>query len=79
MSAFLLPSAKISDKEILMSFSIIIRIIPKALLLNAKGSLEPVGFSSMAQKFVSVSILSARATTVEIGEPGTSSLGPNGA
>ena len=79
MSALSLPSIRISDKETRMSFSTIIRIKPNALLLNAKGSLEPVGFSLMAQKLVRVSILSARATTTDIIELGTLSLGPNGA
>ena len=72
-------TSKISDKEIRISFSIIIRINPNALRLNANGSLEPVGFSFMDQKPVRVSILSAKATTIDIGELGTLSLGPNGA
>jgi hypothetical protein len=43
------------------------RITPKAARRSAKGSLLPVGFSSMAQKPVSVSILSASATATETG------------
>ena len=40
--------------------------------------LRPVGFSSIAQNPVSVSILSASATATETGCVGTASVGPSG-
>ena len=79
MFASLLLSDKISCRDTLMSFSIIILIKPNAFRLSANGSFEPVGFSLIDQKLVRVSILSAKATTIDNGDLGTSSLGPNGA
>src|ERR1043165_1706228 len=48
-----------------------IRMTPSAARLSAKGSFEPVGFSLIAQKPTSVSILSASATAIA-----TASAGP---
>ena len=43
---------------------------PSAARRSAKGSLEPVGFSSMAKKPTKLSILSARATATLTGAEG---------
>ena len=43
------------------------RMTPSAERRSAKGSFEPVGFSSIAQKVDSKSILSASATATETG------------
>ena len=53
-------------------------ITPSADLLKANGSFDPVGFSSIDQKPVNVSILSANATAIETGAVGTISVGPCG-
>ena len=54
------------------------RITPSAARRSANGSFDPVGFSSIAQNRVSVSILSASATATETGSVGTESLSPFG-
>jgi hypothetical protein len=54
------------------------RITPNAARRSAKGSFDPVGFSSIAQNPVSVSILSASATATDTGSTGTASDGPSG-
>ncbi len=48
-----------------MSFSKTSRITPSAARRSAYGSFDPVGFSSIAQKPTSVSILSASATATD--------------
>ena len=53
-------------------------MIPIAARLNAKGSLDPVGFSSIAQKLEIKSILSAKAITIDKELDGTASEGPKG-
>ena len=52
---------------------------PSAARRNAKGSLDPVGFSPIAKKPTSVSNFSASATATLTGELGQRSLGPFGA
>ena len=59
-------------------FSSTSRITPSAALLSANGSLLPVGFSSIAQKPVSMSSLSASATAIDTGSVGIESDGPCG-
>ena len=59
-------------------FAIINRITPSAARRSAKGSLEPVGFSLIAQNPVSISNLSAKATATDTGSFGTTSDGPSG-
>ena len=49
---------------------------PNAALRSCIGSLLPVGFSSIAQKPTSVSILSASATAIDTGSVGTQIVGP---
>ena len=51
---------------------------PSAARRNAYGSFEPVGFSPIAQKPTSASILSASATAIATGSEGTLSFGPSG-
>ncbi len=51
---------------------------PNAARRSANGSFDPVGFSSITQNPVSVSILSASATATETGAVGTASEGPRG-
>ena len=51
---------------------------PSAASLNAKGSFDTVGLSSIIQNPVKVSILSANATAVETADDGTMSVGPSG-
>ena len=67
-----------STTEYEARLSKIIRITPSAARRSAKGSFEPVGFSSIAQKPTSVSILSASATAIDTGSVGTRSVGPCG-
>ena len=86
MSAYLVPD--LAKPEIANSaafktdsrrvFSTISLITPSAALRRAKGSLDPVGFSSIAQNPTSVSILSASATATDTGSIGTRSAGPCG-
>ncbi len=59
-------------------FSVVSRIAPSAARRSAKGSLEPVGFSSIVQKPASVSTLSASATQTLTGADGQASAGPCG-
>ena len=59
-------------------FSVIILNKPIAVLLNAKGSFELVGFSFIPKKPTKISILSITATAVLIGFLGTSLLIPMG-
>ena len=54
------------------------RMTPSAARRKAKGSFEPVGFSSIAQNPVRMSIFSANATAIETGSEGTASVGPCG-
>ena len=65
-------------KASLSPFSSMIRITPSAALRSAKGSLLPVGFSSIVQNPASVSSLSASATAIDTGEVGMRSFGPCG-
>ena len=60
------------------AFSTISLMTPSAARRSAYGSLLPVGFSSIAQKPTSVSILSASATATLTGSVGTRSAGPCG-
>src|SRR5262249_36179831 len=53
-------------------------ITPSAARLKPYGSLLPVGFSSIAQKPISMSTLSASATAIDTGSVGTRSAGPSG-
>ena len=62
-------------RRLASSFSNTNLITPKAARRSAYGSFDPVGFSSMAQKPTSVSILSASATATETGSVGTRSDG----
>ena len=68
----------ISFKETLILFSIINLNTPKQARLNAKGSFELVGFSSIPKKPTKLSILSAIATLIEIFSFGTFPVGPSG-
>ena len=67
-----------SFREMDSLFSITILIMPNTALLNAKGSLELVGFNPIPKKPINVSNLSARATHMAILSLGTLSDGPRG-
>ena len=67
-----------SFREMDSLFSITILIMPNTALLNAKGSLELVGFNPIPKKPIKVSNLSARATQIAILSLGTLSDGPKG-
>ena len=58
--------------------SIIILIIPKAVLLKARGSFELVGCLSIIKNPTKVSILSINATILASSVDGRLSLGPKG-
>ena len=70
--------SEIVRKESGILCSNIILITPNAARLNAYGSFDPVGFSSIAQNPTSVSSLSANATAIDTASFGTTSLGPCG-
>ena len=71
-------SAKASINGTRRPFSTIKRTTPSAARRRAKGSLDPVGRSSIRQNPTSASILSASATATESGAEGQSSFGPRG-
>ena len=58
------------EREAAAPLSMTMRITPSAARRSANGSREPVGFSSMAQKPVSRSSLSASATAMATGSAG---------
>ena len=68
----------ISFKDKLTLFSVINLKTPRQARLNANGSFELLGFSSIPKKPTNVSILSAIATLIEIFSFGTFPLGPKG-